>query len=76
MAHVETHAAEGIVDGPKLLYGLNDKPPVKDSIFVALQHVCAIFIPVVTPGLLIIRTFPAALRACWNRESPQVPSVP
>ena len=54
MAHVEAHAAEGTVDDrPKLLYGLNDKPPVKDAIFVALQHVCAIFIPVVTPGLLI-----------------------
>lgn len=54
MAHVEAHAAEGtVVDRPKLLYGLHDKPPVKDAIFVALQHVCAIFIPVVTPGLLI-----------------------
>lgn len=54
MAHVETHAAsEDAVERPKLLYGLNDRPPVKDALFVALQHVCAIFIPVVTPGLLI-----------------------
>lgn len=53
MAH-DAHGAEGIGhDRPKLLYGLNDKPPVRDAIFVALQHVCAIFIPVVTPGLLI-----------------------
>ncbi|HEY9663942.1 MAG TPA: solute carrier family 23 protein, partial [Allocoleopsis sp.] len=54
MAHAETHGAVGEgVDRPKLLYGLNDQPPFKDSLFVALQHVCAIFIPVVTPGLLI-----------------------
>jgi xanthine permease XanP len=38
---------------PKLLYGLNDKPPFIDGIFVALQHVFAIFIPIVTPGLII-----------------------
>lgn len=55
MAHAEVHAAgEGAAsDRPKLLYNLHDKPPVKDALFVAFQHVCAIFIPVVTPGLLI-----------------------
>lgn len=54
MAHAGTHGAtEDNSDRPKLLYRLNDKPPPKDSIFVAFQHVCAIFIPVVTPGLLI-----------------------
>lgn len=53
MAH-GTHGAEGMTsERPRLLYGLNDKPPVRDSLFVALQHVCAIFILVVTPGLLI-----------------------
>ena len=36
-----------------LLYGLNDRPPVSEAIFVALQHVCAIFIPIVTPGFLV-----------------------
>jgi xanthine permease XanP len=51
MAHVEAHAAEGtVVARPKLLYGLNDKPPVKDAIFVALQHVCAIFIRLLLRG--------------------------
>ena len=54
MAHTGTHAASGNdSDRPKLLYGLNDKPPLKDAIFVAFQHVCAIFIPIITPGLLI-----------------------
>lgn len=55
MSQIETHAAHGGAnqERPKLLYGLNDKPPFKDAFFVGLQHVCAIFIPVVTPGLLI-----------------------
>ena len=55
MAHAEIHApSEGtIVPKSKLLYGLNDKPPFKEALFVGFQHVCAIFIPVVTPGLLI-----------------------
>lgn len=51
MAHAGTHgASENDRDRPKLLYGLNDKPPLKNAIFVSFQHVCAIFIPVVTPG--------------------------
>ncbi len=55
MAHAGTHVTdEGKAAAPsRLLYGLNDKPPVKDALFVAFQHVCAIFIPIVTPGLLI-----------------------
>jgi xanthine permease XanP len=54
MTHAETHGSAGAVaTRSKLLYGLNDKPSVKDALFVAMQHVCAIFIPVVTPGLLI-----------------------
>ena len=55
MAHTDVHAeGHGIAeDAPRLLYGLHDKPPFKDALFVGLQHVCAIFIPVVTPGLLI-----------------------
>ena len=55
MAHVETHRASEAHTAPRsnLLYGLNDKPPIKEALFVAMQHVCAIFIPVVTPGLLI-----------------------
>jgi len=54
MTHIDIHA-EGnqTAPPPKLLYGLNDKPSLGDGIFVALQHVCAIFIPIVTPGLII-----------------------
>lgn len=36
-----------------LIYNLNDKLPLKEAFFVSLQHVCAMFIPVCTPGLLI-----------------------
>lgn len=42
-------------DGLKsqLLYGLYDKPPVGEAIFVAIQHVLAAFVGIITPGLLI-----------------------
>ena len=36
-----------------LIYGLNDRPPVKDAIFAALQHLLAIFVAIITPPLLI-----------------------
>lgn len=55
-APVEADIHQTIDDQPprhNLLYGLNDKPPLTEAIFVALQHVCAIFIPIVTPGLLV-----------------------
>ena len=56
MAHTDIHQESHAVGEPRrhrLLYGLHDKPPVKDALFVGLQHVCAIFIPVCTPALLI-----------------------
>lgn len=37
----------------ELLYGLHDKPPVAEAIFVAFQHVLAAFVGIVTPSLLI-----------------------
>ena len=36
-----------------LVYGLNDKPPFLESLFVALQHVFAVFVPIVTPPLFV-----------------------
>ncbi len=39
-----------------LLYGLNQRPPLQLSIFVALQHVLAVFVGIVTPPLIISRT--------------------
>lgn len=38
-----------------LLYGLNDRPPVSVTLFAALQHLLAIFVPIVTPALLICK---------------------
>jgi xanthine permease XanP len=32
-----------------LIYGLNDNPPFHEGLFVAIQHVMAIFVPIVTP---------------------------
>ncbi|NES97740.1 MAG: xanthine permease XanP, partial [Desertifilum sp. SIO1I2] len=36
-----------------LLYGLEDKPPIAESLFVALQHVLAAFVGIITPPLII-----------------------
>ncbi len=36
-----------------LIYGLNDNPPFHEGLFVAIQHVMAIFVPIVTPPLII-----------------------
>jgi xanthine permease XanP len=36
-----------------LLYGLDDKPPVPEALFVALQHVLASFVGIITPPLII-----------------------
>ena len=36
-----------------LIYGLNDRPPLRETIFAALQHLLAIFVAIVTPPLII-----------------------
>ena len=36
-----------------LVYGLNDRPAPFVSFLAALQHLLAIIVPIVTPGLLI-----------------------
>lgn len=36
-----------------LIYGLYDRPPLRDSIFAALQHLLAIFVAIITPPLII-----------------------
>lgn len=38
---------------PGLIYGLNDRPPVKEAAFAALQHLLAIFVAIITPPLII-----------------------
>lgn len=37
----------------ELIYGLEDRPPLKDTLFAAAQHLLAIFVAIVTPPLII-----------------------
>ncbi|MEG1616119.1 MAG: nucleobase:cation symporter-2 family protein [Bacteroidales bacterium] len=36
-----------------LVYGIEDRPPFKDTLFAALQHLLAIFVAIITPPLII-----------------------
>ncbi|MGI6243673.1 MAG: nucleobase:cation symporter-2 family protein [Prevotella sp.] len=37
----------------ELIYGLNDRPPLREALFAALQHLLAIFVAIITPPLII-----------------------
>lgn len=37
----------------ELIYGLNDRPPLRETFFAALQHLLAIFVAIITPPLII-----------------------
>ena len=39
----------------ELIYGLNDRPPLRETLFAALQHLLAIFVAIITPPLIIAR---------------------
>ncbi len=36
-----------------ILYGLHDRPPLPQTVFAAFQHLMAIFLPIMTPALII-----------------------
>ena len=36
-----------------LIYGIDDRPPLKETLFAALQHLLAIFVAIITPPLII-----------------------
>jgi xanthine permease XanP len=38
---------------PDLIYGLHDRPPLRETLLVALQHVLAVFVGIVTPPLIV-----------------------
>lgn len=38
-----------------LIYGVEDRPPLRDAFFAALQHLLAIFVAIVTPPLIIAK---------------------
>ena len=46
-------AEPSVVSKSGLIYGLNDKPPVVEAIFVAFQHVLAAFVGIITPPIII-----------------------
>ncbi|PID59107.1 xanthine permease XanP [candidate division KSB3 bacterium] len=39
--------------GADIIYGLNDTPPILETLFAALQHLLAIFVGIVSPTLII-----------------------
>ncbi len=43
------------MENPKteMIYGIDDRPPLKEALFAALQHMLAIFVAIITPPLLI-----------------------
>jgi xanthine permease XanP len=49
----ENIAEPPVVTKSGLIYGLNDKPPVIEAIFVAFQHVLAAFVGIITPPIII-----------------------
>lgn len=53
MTHTEHQKSHSMTSQSRLLYGLHDQPPFKDALVIGSQHICAIFIPVCTSGLLI-----------------------
>ncbi|TVQ09409.1 MAG: purine permease [Leptolyngbya sp. DLM2.Bin27] len=51
---VEQEVQKDTIDfNSELLYGLNDKPPAAEALFVAIQHVLASFVGIITPPLII-----------------------
>ena len=46
-------AAQQEEQSTDLIYGIDDRPPFKDALFAALQHLLAIFVAIITPPLII-----------------------
>ena len=44
---------QGPVVSSGLIYGLDDRPPLRETLFAALQHLLAIFVAIITPPLII-----------------------
>lgn len=38
-----------------LIYGVDDRPPLRDTLFAAVQHLLAIFVAIITPPLIIAK---------------------
>lgn len=44
-----------------LIYGIEDKPSVKDSLFASIQHLLSIFVAIITPPLIIANAIGCSL---------------
>ena len=54
MEHKETETATATkIMSQGLIYGLEDRPPVRDALFAAIQHLLAIFVAIITPPLIV-----------------------
>lgn len=40
----------------QLIYGVDERPPLGDTLFAALQHLLAIFVAIITPPLIIAKS--------------------
>ena len=40
-----------------IIYGVNDRPPLQETLFAAVQHLLAIFVAIITPPLIIAKAF-------------------
>ena len=53
MAEIDLQEHAEPAKSTELIYGLNDRPPLKETFFAALQHMLAIFVAIITPPLII-----------------------
>ena len=53
MLSEEEALAEAPSAGVDLIYGLEDRPPLRETLFAAVQHVFACFVGIITPSLII-----------------------
>ncbi|WP_175806419.1 nucleobase:cation symporter-2 family protein [Burkholderia cenocepacia] len=57
-----SHGADAAEAAPDLVYGPNDRPAPMVAFVAALQHLLAIIVPIVTPGLLICQALGVSSR--------------
>lgn len=53
LARTDSHGADDAESIHDLVYGPDDRPAPAVAFVAALQHLLAILVPIVTPGLLI-----------------------
>ena len=54
-----------------LIYGVEDRPPFKDALFAALQHLLAIFVAIITPPLIIASALKLDVCLLYTSPSPR-----